>query len=81
MAFVLSHSPRRRGGLAHQIQLGHGLPRGRDVMGGILLGVTNFASLYFLLLAFDADLLARAMVVPMLNLSVIVLATAAECCC
>ena len=46
-------------------------------MGGILLGVTNFASLYFLLLAFDADLLARAMVVPMLNLSVIVLATAA----
>ena len=64
-------------GLAHQIQLGHGLPRGRDVMGGILLGVTNFASLYFLLLAFDADLLARAMVVPMLNLSVIVLATAA----
>ena len=51
-------------GLAHQIQLGHGLPSGRDVIGGILLGVTNFASLYFLLLAFDADLLARAMVVP-----------------
>lgn len=64
-------------GLAHQIQLGHGLPSGRDVIGGVLLGVTNFASLYFLLLAFDADLLARAMVVPMLNLSVIVLATAA----
>ena len=37
----------------------------------------NFASLYFLLLAFDADLLARAMVIPLLNLSVIVLATVA----
>ena len=64
-------------GLAHQIQLGIGMPKGRDVIGGILLGVTNFASLYFLLLAFDADLLARAMVIPMLNLSVIVLATVA----
>ena len=64
-------------GLAHQIRLGHGLPKQRDVIGGLLLGVTNFASLYFLLLAFDADLLARAMVIPLLNLSVIVLATVA----
>ena len=64
-------------GLAHQIRLGHGLPKRRDLIGGLLLGVTNFASLYFLLLAFDADLLARAMVIPLLNLSVIVLATVA----
>ena len=62
-------------GLAHQIRLGHGLPKRRALIGGLLLGVTNFASLYFLLLAFDADLLARAMVIPLL--SVIVLATIA----
>ena len=64
-------------GLAHQIQLRIGMPTRKDVIGGILLGVINFASLYFLLLAFDADLLARAMVIPLLNLSVIVLATVA----
>ena len=64
-------------GLAHQIQLGHGWPKRRDVLGGVALGVTNFASLYFLLLAFDAQLLERAMVIPLLNLSVIVMATLA----
>ena len=64
-------------GLAHQIQLGQGWPKKRDVLGGIALGVTNFASLYFLLLAFDAQLLERAMVIPLLNLSVIVMATLA----
>jgi len=45
------------------------------VLGGLLLGVTNFGSLYFLLLAFDSGMFERAMVVPLLNLSVIVLAT------
>ena len=64
-------------GLAHQIQLGYGWPKRRDVLGGVALGVTNFASLYFLLLAFDAQLLERAMVIPLLNLSVIVMATLA----
>ena len=64
-------------GLAHQIQLGHGWPKRRDFLGGVALGVTNFASLYFLLLAFDAQLLERAMVIPLLNLSVIVMATLA----
>ena len=62
-------------GLSHQLKLGHGWPNARDCFGGLLLGVTNFASLYFLLLAFDAQVLERAMVIPMLNLSVIVLAT------
>ena len=51
------------------------LPRRRDLLGGSALGVVNFGSLYFLLLAYDANLLDRAMVVPTLNLSVIVLAT------
>ena len=64
-------------GVAHQIQLGHGMPKRRDLLGGVLLGVTNFASLYFLLLAFDVQIMERAMVIPLLNLSVIVLATAA----
>ena len=64
-------------GLAHQIQLGHGWPRRRDLIGGLLLGITNFGSLYFLLLAFDAAMMERAMVIPLLNLSVIVLATVA----
>ena len=67
-------------GLSHQLKLGHGWPNARDCFGGLLLGVTNFASLYFLLLAFDAQVLERAMVIPMLNLSVIVLATWAEPC-
>ena len=44
-------------------------------MGGLALGLVNFGSLYVLLLAYDAMLMARAMVVPVLNLSVIVVAT------
>ena len=62
-------------GLADQIRRGQGLPKRRDLLGGLTLGVTNFASLYFLLLAFDSGMFERAMVVPLLNLSVIVLAT------
>ena len=64
-------------GLAHQVKLGQGWPKRRDILGGLMLGVTNFGSLYFLLLAFDVQIMERAMVIPMLNLSVIVLATAA----
>ena len=64
----------RCGQLADQFRSKRGFPR-RDVLGGLLLGVTNFGSLYFLLLAFDSGLFPRAMVVPLLNLSVIVLAT------
>ena len=64
-------------GLSHQWTMRQGRPKRMDILGGLLLGVTNFASLYFLLLAFDARMLERAMVVPMLNLSVIVLATLA----
>ena len=64
-------------GLSHQWKMRQGRPKRMDILGGLLLGVTNFASLYFLLLAFDAHMLERAMVVPMLNLSVIVLATVA----
>ena len=62
-------------GLADQFRSKRGFPKRRDVLGGLLLGVTNFGSLYFLLLAFDSGLFPRAMVVPLLNLSVIVLAT------
>jgi hypothetical protein len=47
----------------------------RDVVGGVVLGTVNFGSLFFLLLAYDANLMGRAMVVPTLNLSVILLAT------
>jgi len=50
-------------------------PRRKDLLGGGALGMVNFGSLYFLLLAYDTHLLDRAMVVPTLNLSVIVLAT------
>jgi uncharacterized membrane protein len=53
------------------------VPKRLDLLGGVLLGVTNFASLYFLLRAFDVQIMERAMVIPLLNLSVIVLATAA----
>ena len=62
-------------GLGHQLKLGHGWPSARDCVGGLILGVANFASLYFLLLAFDAQVFERAMVIPMLNLNVIVLTT------
>ncbi|MGB1481428.1 MAG: hypothetical protein ACPG66_08660 [Flavobacteriales bacterium] len=62
-------------GLVDQLRRGMGMPKGRDLLGGLTLGVTNFGSLYFLLLAFDSGLFERAMVVPLLNLSVIVLAT------
>jgi hypothetical protein len=62
-------------GLADQLRRGLGMPKRIDVLGGLLLGVTNFGSLYFLLLAFDSGMFERAMVVPLLNLSVIVLAT------
>lgn len=62
-------------GLADQLRQGRRWPARRDVLGGLVLGVTNFASLYFMLLAFDSGLFERAMVVPLLNLSVIVLAT------
>lgn len=51
------------------------LPCRKDLLGGGALGMVNFGSLYFLLLAYDTNLLDRAMVVPTLNLSVIVLAT------
>ena len=64
-------------GLMHQVKLGHGWPKRRDVIGGLLLGVTNFGSLYFLLLAFDVQIMERAMVISLLNLSVIILATVA----
>lgn len=64
-------------GVIHQLQLGHGMPKRLDLLGGVLLGVTNFASLYFLLRAFDVQIMERAMVIPLLNLSVIVMATLA----
>lgn len=63
-------------GLADQIRMKKSMPQGRDVVAGMALGVINFGSLYFLLLAFDSGLFERAMVVPLLNLCVIVLATA-----
>ena len=62
-------------GLFDQFRRGLGMPKRRDLLGGLTLGVTNFGSLYFLLLAFDSGMFERAMVVPLLNLSVIVLAT------
>jgi len=50
-------------------------PRRKDVLAGSALGLVNFGSLFFLLQVFDGGLVQRSMVVPMLNLSVIVLAT------
>ena len=50
-------------------------PRRKDILDGTMLGVVNFGSLFFLLRVFDGGLVQRSMVVPMLNLSVIVLAT------
>lgn len=64
-------------GLLHQVQVGFKRPSIRDILGGLLLGVANFGSLYFLLIAFKVQMMERAMVIPLLNLSVIVLATLA----
>ena len=50
-------------------------PRRKDILAGSALGLVNFGSLFFLLRVFDGGLVQRSMVVPMLNLSVIVLAT------
>lgn len=64
-------------GTVDQIRGQKGWPSLRDFAGGTLLGVVNFGSLYFLLLAFDAGFFERTLVVPLLNLSVIVVATLA----
>jgi len=45
----------------------------QDLIGGILLGTTNFGSLYFLLEAYARVDLDRSAIVPVLNLGVVVL--------
>jgi hypothetical protein len=62
-------------GLIHLARSRASLPNLRDVLAGVALGVINFGSLYFLLLVYEANVLGRAMVVPTLNLTVIVVAT------
>ena len=62
-------------GLLDQFRSSTPHPKRKDILAGMMLGVVNFGSLYFLLRVFNGDLFQRSMVVPMLNLSVIVLAT------
>jgi len=78
MQMAFASIPFTLGGAVGLIHLGlsrASLPSWRDMLAGLTLGLTNFGSLYFLLLAYDANVMDRAMVVPTLNLTVIVLAT------
>ena len=78
MRFAFASVPFTLGGmvgLLHAVWNQTPLPSWKDLMGGLALGLVNFGSLYVLLLAYDAMLMDRAMVVPVLNLSVIVVAT------
>jgi len=49
----------------------------KDLIGGVILGVTNFASLYFLLGAFENSGLDKSSVIPTLNIGVIIFSTIA----
>lgn len=60
-----------------------GLPQHRhkvrviDLWGGVLLGLINFGSLYFLLMTFNSSGMDKSSVIPSLNVSVIIFSTIA----
>jgi len=47
----------------------------KEVLGGVVLGVTNFGSLYYLLGAFENSGLDKSSVIPSLNIGVIIFST------
>lgn len=49
----------------------------KDLIGGVVLGVTNFGSLYYLLRAYENSGLDKSSVIPSLNIGVIIFSTIA----
>lgn len=51
--------------------------RPNSLVGGLFLGIVNYGSIYFLILAFDAELLDVSAMIPVNNLGVVVLSSLA----
>jgi drug/metabolite transporter (DMT)-like permease len=49
----------------------------RDVIAGLLLGTVNYGSVYFLVKAYDSELMSKSTLLPVNNLAVVILGTLA----
>jgi uncharacterized membrane protein len=64
-------------GICGASYLGYGISRGtveltrRDVVGGLVLGVINYGSIIFLVLAYDSGMMQKSALLPVNNLGVV----------
>lgn len=49
--------------------------RAKSLIGGLVLGIVNYGSIFFLIMAFHADLMDRSALIPVNNLAVVVLSS------